>query len=70
MILFNQSSLSPSSAIYPPAHLVCILLSTNVGQAMAITGANSGLGYEATKALAAHHATVIMIVRDLDKGHA
>lgn len=39
-------------------------------QVIAITGANSGLGYEAALALARRHATVIMIVRDLGKGHA
>ncbi|MFQ3477253.1 SDR family oxidoreductase [Halonotius sp. F2-221B] len=33
-----------------------------------ITGANSGLGYEATKAFAAKGATVIMACRSLDRG--
>jgi len=34
-----------------------------------ITGANSGLGYEATKAFAANGATVIMACRSTDRGH-
>ena len=33
-----------------------------------ITGANSGLGFEATKAFAAHGATVIMACRSTDRG--
>jgi NAD(P)-dependent dehydrogenase (short-subunit alcohol dehydrogenase family) len=34
-----------------------------------ITGANSGLGYEATKAFAVNGATVIMACRSTDRGH-
>ncbi len=34
-----------------------------------ITGANSGLGFEATKAFAANGATVIMACRSTDRGH-
>ncbi|MDA0241775.1 MAG: oxidoreductase [Chloroflexi bacterium] len=37
------------------------------GQVVIITGANSGLGLESTKALAAHGATVVMACRDLSK---
>lgn len=35
-----------------------------------VTGASTGLGEETTRALAAHGATVVMAVRDLDRGRA
>jgi len=38
------------------------------GKAIIITGANSGIGYEAARALANKGATVIMACRNLDKG--
>lgn len=38
------------------------------GKVVIVTGANSGLGYETTKALAAKGATVIMAVRTVSKG--
>src|SRR5690349_6139712 len=38
------------------------------GRTFIVTGANSGLGREATKALAEHGATVIMAVRNEIKG--
>lgn len=40
------------------------------GRTAVITGANSGLGLETARQLAAHGATVIMAVRNLDKGKA
>lgn len=40
------------------------------GRTIVVTGANSGIGYETTRALAAHGATVIMAVRDETKGAA
>ncbi len=38
------------------------------GKIVIITGANSGIGYEAARALAAKRATVIMACRNLEKG--
>ena len=38
------------------------------GKTILVTGANSGLGFEATKELAANGATVIMACRSLDRG--
>jgi NAD(P)-dependent dehydrogenase (short-subunit alcohol dehydrogenase family) len=39
------------------------------GRTAVITGANTGLGYEAAAALAAKGATVVLAVRNLDKGN-
>lgn len=38
------------------------------GQTIIVTGANSGLGFATTSALAAHGASVVMAVRDTQKG--
>jgi NAD(P)-dependent dehydrogenase (short-subunit alcohol dehydrogenase family) len=40
------------------------------GKIVIVTGANSGLGFEASRALAQHGATVIMACRSLEKGEA
>jgi NAD(P)-dependent dehydrogenase (short-subunit alcohol dehydrogenase family) len=40
------------------------------GRTAVVTGANSGLGYETARALAAHGATVIMACRSVEKGEA
>jgi NAD(P)-dependent dehydrogenase (short-subunit alcohol dehydrogenase family) len=40
------------------------------GKRVLVTGVSAGLGIETARALAAHGATVIGTVRDLDKGHA
>lgn len=40
------------------------------GTVVIITGANSGIGYEAARALAAKNATVVLAVRSMDKGQA
>lgn len=40
------------------------------GKVAIVTGANSGIGYETVKALAAKGATVIMACRNLEKAHA
>ena len=39
------------------------------GRVAIVTGANSGIGFETTKALAAKGATVVMACRNLDKAH-
>ena len=41
-----------------------------IGRTFVVTGANSGIGYEVTRALAARGAQVIMAVRDEEKGAA
>jgi NAD(P)-dependent dehydrogenase (short-subunit alcohol dehydrogenase family) len=38
------------------------------GRLCIVTGANSGIGYHTAKGLASMNATVVMVVRDLDKG--
>jgi NAD(P)-dependent dehydrogenase (short-subunit alcohol dehydrogenase family) len=38
------------------------------GQVMIVTGANSGIGYHTTKGLAEKGATVVMVVRNMEKG--
>jgi NAD(P)-dependent dehydrogenase (short-subunit alcohol dehydrogenase family) len=38
------------------------------GRTAVVTGANTGLGFETAKALAAHGASVVLAVRSLDKG--
>lgn len=40
------------------------------GRTAVITGANTGLGYETARALAAHGARIVLAVRNLDKGQA
>lgn len=40
------------------------------GRTAVITGANTGLGYETARALAAHGARLVLAVRNLDKGKA
>jgi NAD(P)-dependent dehydrogenase (short-subunit alcohol dehydrogenase family) len=39
------------------------------GRTVIVTGANSGIGKAAAKALAAHNARIVLAVRDTDKGH-
>lgn len=43
---------------------------SQIGRTFVVTGANSGIGFETTRALAAHGAEVIMAVRDEAKGTA
>mgnify|MGYP006281165475 FL=1 len=43
-------------------------MSEQTGRTVVVTGANSGLGYEATAAFAGHGADVVMACRSLDRG--
>lgn len=45
-------------------------VSSQVGRVFVVTGANSGLGLETVRALGSRGATVIMAVRDTEKGEA
>ena len=40
------------------------------GRLAVVTGANTGLGFETARALAAHGASVVLAVRDTEKGKA
>ncbi len=40
------------------------------GRTAVITGSNTGLGYETARALASHGASVVLAVRNLEKGQA
>jgi protochlorophyllide reductase len=40
------------------------------GKVVVVTGANSGLGFESSKIMAAHGATVVLTARNLEKGKA
>lgn len=48
--------------------IVTFSMPDQVGRVALVTGANSGLGFEASKALAENHAQVIMACRSMEKG--
>jgi NAD(P)-dependent dehydrogenase (short-subunit alcohol dehydrogenase family) len=53
-----------------PARWTTADVPDQTGRTVVVTGANSGVGYETCRALAAHGATVIMAVRDERRGQA
>lgn len=53
-----------------PADWIAGNIPSQVGKVFLITGANSGLGFETARVLGERGATVIMAVRDMDKGEA
>jgi NAD(P)-dependent dehydrogenase (short-subunit alcohol dehydrogenase family) len=55
----------PSAANWLTSHVA-----SQVGRVFVVTGANSGLGLETARALGSRGASVIMAVRDMDKGEA
>lgn len=61
---------TPADGAESPSQWTADDIPSLIGRTFVVTGANSGLGYETTKALAAHGATVIMAVRNEAKGMA
>lgn len=53
-----------------PADWIAGNIPSQVGRVFLVTGANSGLGFETARVLGERGATVIMAVRDMDKGEA
>src|SRR5687767_4045671 len=66
--LTSLLSSSTLSSIMSSNHWTAADLPTLAGRTFVITGANSGIGFEAAKALADHDARVILAVRDVAKG--
>jgi NAD(P)-dependent dehydrogenase (short-subunit alcohol dehydrogenase family) len=55
----------PDAKYWSDAHLPDL-----AGKTVVITGANSGIGYEAAAVMAAHHANTILACRSMEKAHA
>src|SRR5690349_1644585 len=58
----------PAPALRPMSGWTADEIPDQSGRTFVITGANSGIGFEAAKALAGHGAHVVLAVRDTGKG--
>src|SRR6266487_763614 len=69
-MMLSLTALLSSSTLLPMTTFSTTDIPDMTGRSVIITGANSGIGRAAARALASAGARVILAVRDLDKGRA